>query len=134
MDEQQHLSPATLPPTHTIPTHLATADSVLSLGYLSLTSRQLLLLLVGGSFAVSIWTRTDFLSAFIPPVGGGLHWLLLILSGLLVLALTFGQIAGRQLDAWVIVVGVYLLRPRLYLWKSIRWTRSLASTINGRSL
>lgn len=121
MDEK--LSLAALLPTHTVPTHLATADTVLSLGYLTLSSRQLLLLLVGGSFAASLWTRTAVLSAFLPPVGATLHLALLALSGFLVLTLAFGQVAGRQLDAWVVVVGVYLLRPRLYLWKGIRWSQ-----------
>ena len=134
MDEKLSAPLAVLPPTHTIPTHLATADSVLSLGYLTLTSRQLLLLLVGGSFAVSLWTRTDVLSALIPPVGAALRLALLVLSGLLVLALTFGQVAGRQLDAWVVVVGVYLVRPRLYLWKSVRWRPHSEGENNGWSL
>lgn len=134
MDEKLTAPLAVLPPTHTIPTHLATADSVLSLGYLTLTSRQLLLLLVGGSFAASLWTRTDVLSTLIPPVGSALRLVLLVLSGLLVLALTFGQVAGRQLDAWVVVVGVYLLRPRLYLWKSVRWSRYHAGENNGWSV
>jgi len=106
--------------THTIPTHLASADTVLSLGYLSLSSRQLLLLLVGGSLAASLWERTFWLATLLPPVGVALHWLLLLLSGGCVLALTFGQAAGRSFDAWLIVMLAYCARPRVYLWHTIR--------------
>lgn len=109
-----------LPMMHTVPTHLATADTVLSLGMLSLSSRQLLLVLLGGSAAVSLWTRTVGLATFLPPLGLALHWLLLILLSLSVLALTFGQVQGRSLDAWGIVTLTYLVRPRLHLWDALR--------------
>ncbi len=109
-----------LPTAHTVPTHLALADTVLSLGYVTLSSRQLLLLLVGGSFATALWARTARLATAIGPVGAALHWLLLVLASVLILALTFGEIAGRPLDAWVIVVLAYFARPRLYLWRSMR--------------
>jgi len=105
---------------HTVPTHLATADTVLSLGALSLSSRQLLLLLMGGSGAASFWTRTAGLVTLLPPIGEALHWLLLILLSLLVLTLTFGQAAGRSLDVWVMVSLAFLARSRLYLWRSLR--------------
>jgi hypothetical protein len=35
------------------------------------------------------------------------------------LSLTFGQAQGRSFDAWVIVIGAYLVRPRLYLWRRL---------------
>ena len=122
MNEDTLSPPSALPPTHTMPTHLATADTVLSLGYLTLSSRQLLLLLLGGSVAASVWTRTAGLSTVLPPAGAALHWLLLIGLSLLILALTFGAIAGRSLDAWVMVLLAYRARPRRYLWRSLRET------------
>lgn len=120
MEDRSRPLDATGQTIHTIPTHLATADTVLSLGYLTLSSRQLLLLLLGGSVAASLWVRTAWLAALLPPVGAALHWLLLILLGCCILALTFGQIAGRSCDAWVIVLLAYLARPRVYLWRTIR--------------
>jgi len=112
--------PQALPAAHTVPTHLALADTVLSLGALTLSSRQLLLLLLGGSLAASLWVRTAPLATVVPPVGGVLHWAVLILLALLILALTFGQTQGRSLDVWVIVALAYLSRPRLSLWRSLR--------------
>lgn len=106
--------------THTVPTHLTSADTVLSLGYLSLSSRQLLLLLVGGSLAASLWVRTFWLAALLPPVGAALHWLLLMVCGSCIFALTFGQATGRSFDAWIIVMLAYFARPRVYLWHTIR--------------
>jgi hypothetical protein len=69
---------------------------------------------------VSLWTRTAFLAAVVPPVGVALHIGLLVLSSLIILALTFGQAAGRSLDAWVIIWLSYLARPRRYRWRSLR--------------
>lgn len=109
--------------THTVPTHLAGADTVLSLGYLSLSSRQLLLLLLGGSVTASWWVRTAWLATLLPPIGSALHWLSLILLGSGVLALTFGQALGRSFDAWIIVLLAYFTRPRIYLWRTIRHVR-----------
>lgn len=115
MDDKTSL-PLGLPAIHTVPTHLASADTALSLGYLTLSSRQVLLLLVGGSVTASLWTRTIALAAVLPPFGAIVHLALLIVGALVALALTFGQAQGRSFDAWVIVIGTYLVRPRLYLW------------------
>jgi hypothetical protein len=115
MHEPSHTD-ASLPAAHTVPTHLATADTVLSLGYLSLSSRQLLLLLLGGSVTASLWTRTSMLSTLVPPAGAALHLALVICCAAITLALTFGQAQGRSLDVWLIVILSYLARPRLYLW------------------
>ena len=120
MKDRTHALDDTGQTTHTIPTHLTTADTVLGLGHLTLSSRQLLLVLVGGSVAMSLWIRTAWLATLLPPVGVALHWLLLLLSGGCVLALTFGQAAGRPFDAWVIVMLAYCARSRVYLWRSIR--------------
>jgi len=118
--QAQPPAPPVLETAHTVPLGLALADTVLALGYLSLSSRQLVLLLLGGSLAVSLWTRTAILAAVVPPVGAALHSGLLVLSSLIILALTFGQAAGRPLDAWVIVWLSYRARPRRYRWRSLR--------------
>jgi len=118
--QDQTSAPQALPAAHTVPTHLALADTVLSLGALTLSSRQLLLLLLGGSIAAAGYTRTEPFFAALGPAGAVLHIAVLVLASLIVLALTFGQAAGRSLDVWVIVVLAYLTRPRLSLWHSLR--------------
>lgn len=98
-----------------------TADTVLSLGYFSLSARQLLVLLVGGSALSALWIHSAWLASLLPPIGAILHGALLVLCGSAMLALAFGQAAGRSLDAWAIVLLAYAARPRCCLWKSIRW-------------
>jgi hypothetical protein len=115
--EDPHSQRQSLAPVHTIPTHLTTVDTVLSLGTFSLSSRQLLLLLVGGSVCATLWTHTAMLVRWLPPLGVVLHWSLLMLLTTGVLALTFGQMQGRSLERWLIVVVAYLARPRLSLWR-----------------
>lgn len=105
--------------THTIPTHLAVPETVLSLGTFTLTARQLALLFLGGSLAYSFWWHTMGLATWLAPLGMILHTTLLLMLVGLVLALTFGQIAGRSLDVWLLVLVAYLSRPRLYLWRNL---------------
>lgn len=116
MHEPSHTD-ASLPAAHTAPTHLATADTVLSLGYLSLSSRQLLLVLLGGSVSASLWARTSGLATLLPPAGAALHLALVIVCAAITLALTFGQAQGRSLDVWMIVCLSYLTRPHLFIWR-----------------
>jgi hypothetical protein len=100
---------------HTVPTHLS-GDSVVSVGTLDLSARQVIMLLVGGSLAVTLWQRTTALMMVWPPVGLVLHWaMLLLLLGSVVL-LTFGNAAGRSLDVWLFVWLAYLTRARILLW------------------
>jgi len=105
---------------HTIPTHLTTVDTVLSLGTFALSSRQLLWLLVGGSLGATLWMRTGWLGSWLPPLGMLLHALVLLVLLIGVLALTFGQVQGRSLESWLLVIALYLARPRLSLWRSLR--------------
>lgn len=120
MEEHQIHAGLSLERLHTVPTHLTTADTVLSLGSIMLSSRQFLLLLVGGCATAALWTRTAGLMVLLPPVGAVLHWILLLLLTTCVLALTFGQAQGRSLESWLTVVAAYLARPHLYLWRSLR--------------
>ncbi len=134
MEEKHIHAPLALDPIHTVPTHLATADTVLSLGSITLSSRQFLLLLLGGCVTAALWTRTAGIVVLLPPVGGVLHWTLLLLLTTSVLALTFGQAQGRSLDSWLIVVAAYLARPHLYLWRSLREHPAWPSSASTRSL
>jgi hypothetical protein len=110
----------TLEPMHTVPTHLDHADTVLSLGTFSLSSRQFLLLLCGGSVCATLWTHTTVLLVrWLPPLGAILHGGMVFLLTIGVLALTFGQVQGRSLESWLLVIALYLARPRLSLWRSL---------------
>jgi hypothetical protein len=133
MEEKDVHLPLALDPVHTVPTHLATADTVLSLGSITLSSRQFLLLLVGSCVTAALWTRTAGIVVLLPPLGVILHWTLLLLLTTCVLALTFGQAQGRSLDSWIIVVAAYLARPHLYLWGSMREHPSWPSSPSIRS-
>jgi hypothetical protein len=105
--------------THTIPTHLAMPETVLSLGTFTLTARQLALLFLGGSLTYSFWWHTMGLATWLAPLGMTLHTTLLLMLVGIVLALTFGGVAGRSLDIWLFVLAAYLSRPRLYLWRNL---------------
>jgi hypothetical protein len=120
LEEHQIHAGLSLERLHTVPTHLTMVDTVLSLGEFSLSSRQFLLLLVGGSLSAALWTRTTVLVVWLPPFGVALHLTLLFLLAACILLLTFGQAQGRSLDSWLIVVAAYLARPHLYLWSSLR--------------
>ncbi len=120
MKEQADRSPAALESLHTVPTHLATVDTVVSLGTFSLSSRQLVLLLVSGSISVTLWTRTAVLVFWLPPLGELLHWIVVLVAVTSTLALAFGQVAGRSFESWLGVLLAYIARPHLYLWRGWR--------------
>lgn len=108
------------PQMHTVPTHLTREDTVLSLGEFSLSSRQFLLLLIGGSLVSALWNRTAVLSRLVPALPTlvlVVRVSLLALSSAMVLAATFVRIAGRDLLVWVVIVALYLRRPRRFLWR-----------------
>jgi hypothetical protein len=114
MPELNH-EPSSLVPLHTVPTHLG-GDTVLSLGTLDLTSRQVALLLIGGSFSATVWARTGTLATFVPPFGLIVHWMMVILLLGAVLLFTFGRAAGRSLDVWLLIWLAYGARARIFVW------------------
>lgn len=123
MPELNH-GPSSLVPLHTVPTHLG-GDTVLSIGRLDLTSRQVALLLIGGSLSATVWARTGTLAALVPPLGLIVHWMMLIVLIAAVLVLSFGKAAGRSLDVWLLIWLAYLTRARILLW-----TRGSAATVS----
>jgi hypothetical protein len=102
---------------HVVPTHLNLPDQVLTLWSFSLSARQLLLLLVGAGIGGTIWQHLAVLGHH--AVYGEIL-LLALLPFLLVLVLACYQHAGRYLEIWLIVLVRYHLRPKRYLWRSIR--------------
>lgn len=113
------------PRKHIVPTHLNLPDQVLTLWSFSLSARQLLLLLVGGGIGGTVWQHLAALGHR-ALVGEALRLLLAFLPFLLLCVLACYQYAGRYLEVWLLVLVRYHLRPKRYLWRSIRaWEHSL---------
>jgi len=94
-------------------------DQVLTLWSFSLTARALLLLLVGGGIGGTLWQHLTVLGH--DAVAGEILRLLLSLPPfLLALFIAWYQHAGRYLEIWMVVLVRYRLRPKRYLWRSIR--------------
>ena len=110
---------------HIVPTHLNLPDQVLTLWSFSLSARALLLLLVGGGIGGTVWQHLAALG-HCALVGEAVRLLLALVPFLLVMVLACYQYAGRYLEVWLIVLLRYHLRPKRYLWRSIRaWEHSL---------
>ena len=110
---------------HIVPTHLNLPDQVLTLWSFSLSARELLLLLVGGGSGGTVWQHLAALGHR-ALVGEALRLLLAFLPFLVLFILACYQHAGRYLEVWLLVLVRYHLRPKRYLWRSIRgWEHSL---------
>ncbi len=107
------------PRKHIVPTHLNVPDQVLTLWSFSLSARQLLLLLVGAGIGGTVWQHLAVLGHH-ALAGQALRLLVTLLPFLLVLVLACYQHAGRYLEVWLLVLLRYQLRPKRYLWRSIR--------------
>jgi hypothetical protein len=116
----QHTThPVHTPRKHVVPTHLNVPDQVLTLWSFSLTARQLLLLLVGGGIGGTFWQHMAALGHYAIP-GEILRLLLSLLPFLLAFFIACYQHTGRYLEVWLVVLVRYRLRPKSYLWRSIR--------------
>jgi hypothetical protein len=113
------MSPLHTPRKHIVPTHLNLPDQVLTLLSFNLTARQLLLLLVGAGLGGTLWQHLALLGHFALP-GQALRLLLSLLPFLLALCLAVYQHSGRYLEVWLVVLMRYWIRPKCYLWRSIR--------------
>ena len=112
--------PVSLPRKHSVPTHLNLPDQVLTLWSFSLTARALLLLLVGGSIGGTVWQHLTLLGHSAVP-GEVLRLLLSLPPFLLAIFIAWYRNAGRYLEIWMVVLVRYRLRPKRYLWRSIRF-------------
>ncbi len=123
MSQFMHGQPTThaihTPRKHTVPTHLNLPDQVLTLWSFSLTARQLLLLLVGGGIGGTIWQHMALFGHYAVP-GQALRLLLSLPPFLLALFIAWYRHAGRYIEVWCVILVRYQLRPKRYLWRSIR--------------
>ena len=108
------------PRKHIVPTHLQMPDQVLTLWSLGLSARQLLLLLVGCGLGGTLFQHLAVLGHY-GMLGEVLRLLLSLPPFLLSLLLAWYQYAGRYLEVWLVVLVRYQFRPKLYLWRSIRY-------------
>ena len=113
------MHPVSLPRKHTVPTHLQMPDQVLTLWSFSLTARQLLLLLVVSGIGGTIWQHLALLGHYAVP-GEIVRFLLSLPPFLLALFIAWYRHAGRYIEVWFVVLVRYQLRPKRYLWRSIR--------------
>jgi len=119
------------PRKHTVPTHLQMPDQVLTLWSFSLTARQLSLLLVGGGIGGTVWQHLTVLGHYTVP-GEIVRLLLSLPPFLLALFIAWYQHAGRYLEVWFVVLVRYRLRPKRYLWRSIRsYEQHLSPIVQG---
>src|SRR5947209_534982 len=98
--------------SHKIPNHLEVEDVFI----LGLSIRQCVIIGVGAAMAYALFT--DVFAAIADPVLGlvvGLVAALVLFGCLLAVALI--KLAGRGLDEWLLVLLIYQLRPRIYLWR-----------------
>ena len=107
------------PRKHIVPTHLNLPDQVLTLWSFSLSARQLLLLLVGAGLGGTVWQHLAMLGHH-ALAGQAVRLVVALVPFLLLTVLACYQYAGRYLEVWLIVLLRYKLRPKRYLWRSIR--------------
>ena len=111
------------PRKHIVPTHLNLPDQVLTLWSLSLSARQLLLLLVGAGLGGTVWQHLGLLGHH-ALAGQAVRLVVALVPFLLLAVLACYQYAGRYLEVWLLVLLRYQLRSRRYLWCSIRHCES----------
>ena len=107
------------PRKHIVPTHLNLPDQVLTVWSFSLTARQLLLLLVGAGIGGTVWQHLSSLGHH-TLAGQVVRGLVALTPFLLVMVIACYQHAGRYLEVWLIILVRSHLRPKRYLWRSIR--------------
>ena len=104
---------------HVVPTHLRTPETILTLGGVSLSVRQFLLLLLGAALGYNLWLHLAFLAML--PGGQIVRLLLAGVPMLVAIALAFVRVAGRTLDRWLLVLLLYRQRPKRLVWRSVRF-------------
>jgi hypothetical protein len=108
--------------THLVPTHVRMPETLITLAGVNLSVRQFLLILVGIALSYRVWLILSLLAVL--PVGQIVRAVLTALPLCFALAFAFVQFAARSLDLWCLVALRYALRPRLFIWRSVRFSES----------
>ncbi len=99
---------------HKVPAHLETEDKFIFF----LTLRQCIVLGVGSTVAYSSFFQV-FTAVSTAALGVGLGAGLLVALPLIVgaVAVAFVKVYGRGVEEWAMVLLLYLIQPRIYLWR-----------------
>jgi PrgI family protein len=100
---------------HKVPTHMQIPDKVV----FGLTTRQLLILLIGCSSGYDLWLQLHALGVS-TVVGLILRVGIAVLPVVAALALALLSVAGRTLEVWFLVLLRYWRVPQTYVWRSLR--------------
>ncbi len=110
-------------PAHALPTHLTVSQPLLMLGPLRLDVLALCKLAVGCLLAAWVWQLHG------PPAE--LRLLGVVLVGLVTLLLVTAHPGGLPLEAWVVPLLVFCLRPRLRVWRARTTTHPWVDSAPG---
>ena len=107
------------PRRYQIPTHLDTPDTIdlpLFGITVSLTMRQGVCFLLGGSLIYQIWLASFDLSGI---VGLLAHWVLPVVLIVTTFVFAVHQHQGRYLEGWILVLMQYHSRPKVFVWRHV---------------
>ena len=110
---------------HKVPTHMHIPDKVV----FGLTTRQLLILLIGCSAGYDLWLQLHALGVS-TVVGLILRVSIALLPVVAALALALLSVAGRPLEVWLLVLLRYWRVPQTYVWRSLRTRQRIESIDN----
>jgi len=110
---------------HKVPTHMHIPDKVV----FGLTTRQLLILLIGCSAGYDLWLQLHALGVS-TVVGLIIRVGIALLPVVAALALALLSVAGRPLEVWFLVLLRYWREPQTYVWRSLRTGQRIESVDN----
>jgi len=119
------------PRRYQIPTHLATPDTIdlpLFGMTVSVTMRQGVCFLLGGSVVFQLWQQSSGLAGL---VGLLMHWVGPFLLAFTTYVFAVHEVRGRHLEAWVLVLVHYRTRPKVFVWCSVLAERTLAQSASS---
>src|SRR5260370_6288166 len=100
---------------HKVPTHMGMPDRIV----FGLTPRQLLIMLIGCSIGYDIWLHLSALLTY--GIAGLIARLICsLLPAGMSLSVALITVAGRPLEVWALVALRYQVRPKVYVWRSLR--------------
>lgn len=107
------------PLRYQIPTHLGTPDTLdlpLFGITVSLTIRQAVCFLLGGSLVFRLWEQTTALTGLV-------EWLVhdgaCVLLAFATTVIAIQKIQHRFLEEWGLILVQYLSRPKVFLWRTV---------------
>lgn len=115
-------------PRHTLP-HLALPDVAVSLAGMDLSVRQLTLVLASALIGVNLFAMSAGIETV---VGPWLHWFITGFPMVCILCFGWIKVAGKPLEHYFLVQARYLVRPRLYLWRSLWQLLKVEEHVKGQ--